>query len=299
MRLLSSRNVIWFVGEMTMVQFINASIARTGNVMAQLTLMLRLLLLCLICIGPWQLTAAQPADTSTVSVALPLTAEQVVQNLVRMNQERAQALRAYRGTRTYRLEYRGFSGRRDAEMIVDMRYESPGTKEFTIQSAAGSKLIIDKVFKKLLQSEKEALEAGNQQRTALSNDNYIFQLLGCKAMPTGPAYVLSVEPRTKDKFLYQGRIWVDATDFAVVQIEAEPAKNPSFWTKKAEIVQVYTKVSDFWLPVYNHSVSAIRLGGHAELTIEYKDYEIMGASRVSSLSTLRSTLHAQTAREQE
>jgi hypothetical protein len=108
-----------------------------------------------------------------------------------------------------------------------------------------------------------------------------------------------VEPRTKDKFLYRGRIWVDAEDFAVVRLEAEPAKNPSFWTKKAEIVQVYMKVSDFWLPAYNHSVTAIRLGGHAELTIEYKDYEITGTSRVSSSMMLRSTPHAETARAQE
>jgi hypothetical protein len=35
--------------------------------------------------------------------------------------------------------------------------KSPGTKEFIIQSETGSKLIIDRVFKKLLQSEKEAL----------------------------------------------------------------------------------------------------------------------------------------------
>ena len=50
-------------------------------------------------------------------------------------------------------------------MIVDLKCESPRTKEFTIQSATGSKLIIDKVLKKLLQSEKEALEADNQLGT--------------------------------------------------------------------------------------------------------------------------------------
>jgi hypothetical protein len=53
-------------------------IAQTGNVMAHLNLVFLLLLLCLVCVGPWQPTAAQPADTSTVSLALPLTSEQVV-----------------------------------------------------------------------------------------------------------------------------------------------------------------------------------------------------------------------------
>jgi hypothetical protein len=59
---------------------------------------------------------------------------------------------------------------------------------------------------------------------------------------------------------------------AVMRLEAEPAKSSSFWTKNSEIEQGYMKVSDFWLPAYNHGVSAIRLGGQAELTIDYKDY---------------------------
>ena len=216
-----------------------------------------------------------------------------------MNSERAQALRAYHGTRVYRVEYHGFPGTRSARMVVQVKYESPGTKEFIIQSATGSKLVLDKVFKKLLEAEKEALDAEIQRRSALTDDNYRFTLIGCESRSSGATYVLRVEPRTKDKFLYRGRIWVDAEDFAVVRLEAEPAKNPSFWTKKAEIVQVYMKVNGFWLPAYNHSVTAIRLGGHAELTIDYKDYEITGASRVSRLSMLRSTPHAETARAQK
>jgi hypothetical protein len=33
-------------------------------------------------------------------------------------------------------------------------------------------------------------------------------------------------------------------------------------------------VRGFWLPAQNRSVSTTRLGGRAELSIEYKDYEI-------------------------
>jgi len=48
-------------------------------------------------------------------------------------------------------------------------------------------------------------------------------------------YVLNVVPKTGEKFLYRGKIWVDPKDFAVPRIEAEPAKNPSMWIKKTEI----------------------------------------------------------------
>ena len=246
----------------------------------------------------WQSASAQQPQTSPVAGRAPLSVEEVVHNLVQMNLQRAQALHAYQGTRTYRVEYRGFPGARTAEMVVNVKYLSPGTKEFDVQSATGSKLIIDKVFKKLLEAEKEALEPEIQQRSALTDENYRFTLIAYENGLSAATYVLNVEPRTKDKFLYRGRIWVDAEDFAVVRLEAEPAKNPSFWTKKAEVVHKYMKVNDFWLPASNRSVSAIRLGGHAELTIDYKDYEITGASALRSLMP-DSAPQAETARAQK
>jgi len=242
---------------------------------------------------PGQPAGAQQLETTTVANRAPLTAEQVVQNLVQMNLFRVRALRRYQGTRTYRVEYHGFPGNRSAEMVVNMNYISPREKEFIVQSTTGSALIIDKVFKKLLEAEKEALDAEIQQRSALTDENCRFTLVGYENGPSGARYVLKVEPRAKDKFLYCGRIWVDAEDFALVRLEAEPARNPSFWTRNTEIEQVYTKIGDFWLPSHNHSVTAIRLGGSAELTIDYKDYEITGASEVSSLSSARSALHVE------
>ena len=201
-----------------------------------------------------------------------LTTEQIVSKLVQSNLSRAQRLAAYRGTRTYHLEYQGFPGPRSAEMVVDVRYESPGTKDFAIRSETGSKLLIERVFKKLLQSEKEALTEENATRVALNRDNYKFAQVGYESTSAGALYVLSVEPRTNSKFLYRGRIWVDAQDFAVVRLQGKPARNPSFWTKDTQIEQTYAKVSEFWFPVSNRSTTSSRLGGHAYLTIDYKDY---------------------------
>jgi hypothetical protein len=238
-------------------------------------------------IGVWLPAAAQSTNTPPVEPRVALTSEQVVNNLVRRNLERAQELAAYQGTRIYRLEYQGFPGSRSAEMVVDVTYKSPETKEFTIRTETGSKLIIDRVFKKLMQSEKEALTQENQSRVALNQDNYSFTLAGQENTPAGSFYILSVEPRTKNKLLYRGRIWIDAHDFAVARIEAEPAKNPSFWTKDTKIEQVYSKVGNFWLPVSNRSTSTIRLGGRANLTIDYKDYQ---TTAVAPANDSKSTL---------
>jgi hypothetical protein len=232
----------------------------------------------LIVLGLSQAAAPRPSDPPAAEPHSPLSAEEVVTNLVQRNLERARALGAYQGRRIYRLEYRGFPGSRSAEMTVDVKYYSPGTKEFSVRSETGSKLIIERVFKRLLQSEKEALTEENQRRVALNQENYRFTLSGYESTPARSFYILSVEPLTNNKLLYRGRIWVDAEDFAVTRIEAVPAKNPSFWTKETEIEQVYAKVGDFWLPASNRSTSAIRLGGHAYFTIDYKDYQITHAA---------------------
>jgi hypothetical protein len=234
----------------------------------------------LMSIGSCQLVVAQLSKTSATGSRTAVTPEQVVDNLVRRNLERARELAAYHGTRVYRLEYRGFPGSRSAEMAVDVRYTSPETKQFIILSETGSKLLIERVLKKLLQSEREALAEENPGHIALNRDNYKFAEVGYESTPAGALYVLSVEPRTRNKFLYRGRIWVDAEDFAVVRLEGEPAKNPSFWTKDTKIDQTYAKVNDFWFPVSNRSTTTIRLGGRAYLTIEYKDYQTTAAPPV-------------------
>jgi hypothetical protein len=241
-----------------------------------------LLVLLPLCVAiPQTAATLQQTDTSTVNS--PLTTAQVVENLVAMNLRRSEALHSYRGSRTYRVEYRGFPKTTKAEMVVDVIYRAPGTKEFTIRSSAGSQLIIDKVFKKLLQAEVDALSADAQRNTALSSENYDFTMAAYESTSSRSMYVLIVEPKTKSKFLFRGRVWVDGIDFAVVRVEAEPAKSPSFWTKSSQIEQLYQKVSDFWLPQRNHSVSSIRIGGHAELTINYQSYEITASDPVGHI----------------
>jgi len=233
-------------------------------------------------LGSLQGAAGQLSDAHAPASPVRLHAEEIVTRLVERNMERARALGAYQGTRVYRLDYHGFPGSRSAEMIVDVTFRPPGTKDFSIRSEKGCQLIIERVFKRMLQSEQEAVTKENQSHIALNQENYSFTLTGYESTPAGAAYVLYVEPRTNNKLLYRGQIWVDAEDFAVTRIEASPAKNPSFWTKETKIVQVYKKVGDFWLPESNRSTSAIRLGGQASFTIDYQDYHITESTAVDT-----------------
>jgi len=233
------------------------------------------LLLAIVSVSALAIWAEEPAGTAQKA---PMTVQEVVRNLSEKNRERQQALRQFQSTRIYRMDYHGFPSDRAAEMTVQMKYSSPNKKEFTVISQSGSKFIINHVFAKLLEGEQEAANEENQRRTALSEENYDFQMESYENTASGGRYILQVMPKTKSKFLYRGKIWVDAKDFAVTRIEGEPAKNPSFWIRKTDIAHKYEKVGEFWLPVENHTESDIRLGGRATLTIEYKDYKILAAS---------------------
>jgi hypothetical protein len=241
-----------------------------------------LVTLVIVCNVPLLLRAQAP--TEVISEAAPLTAGQIAARLEDKNRERALALREFESARIYHLEYRGLGGHKQAEMKIRMDFRAPATKSFTVLEQDGSKLIIDRVFKKLLQSEQEALSEENRRANALTAENYEFSLVGREDYEGRDTYVLTVMPRTREKFLYEGKIWVSATDFAVTRIDAAPAKNPSFWIKKTQIEHRYVKVGDFWLPERNRTESQIRFGGQAVLTIDYLDYRIVSASPLGSAS---------------
>jgi hypothetical protein len=206
-----------------------------------------------------------------------LNLAQVLDNLVEKNAERADALQKYQGRRFYSLDYTGFPTSLHAEMVVDMTYDAPATKQFKIVSQSGPQWIIDKILKRLLDAELESMGEENRERVALNPRNYDFSGLEHRDAPDNCSYVVAVQPKIPSKLLYRGRIWVDSKDFAVCRIEAEPSRNPSFWIKKTDIHHSYLKIGDFWLPSENESVSAVRGGGRAVLTIKYQNYEILSA----------------------
>ena len=126
----------------------------------------------------------------------------------------------------------------------------------------------------------------NQQRSAITPENYAFQLAEYQKTTTDEVYVIEAEPRTKNKFLFRGRIWVDAKDFAITRVEGQPAENPSWWTLHTDFKRSYQKVGDFWLPASNDSETKVRIFGTAVLTIEYGHYQVTQTGGVTVASSL-------------
>ena len=207
-----------------------------------------------------------------------LPAALVVEKLMETGRRRSSQLRGFRATRLYQLQYHGLFGSREATMKVIATYTAPDQWDFSVVSETGSKLLLNRVLLKLLDSEREAYRNGSQ--IEVSPANYQFESLGLENKPDDdPYYVLHVQPRQETKFLYRGKIWVDAKDFALAHMEGEPARAPSFWVKDTRIDSTWKKVGGFWFITHSHSLSRIRMGGTATLTIDYTDYEVIGAGR--------------------
>jgi outer membrane lipoprotein-sorting protein len=203
----------------------------------------------------------------------PLSADEVIARVVEMNEVRAKALENYSSIRSYHLECHCLSHKK-ADMLVRVDYQAPNQKEFTILSESGSGAVRNKVFKKLLEAEKESTQEENQQRSAITLDNYTFSIADYQKTEANEVYILSAQPRNKNKFLFRGRIWVDAKDFGITRVEGEPAVNPSWWTVRTDFKRSYEKLGSFYLPESNESTTKVRIFGTAVLTINYGDYQI-------------------------
>lgn len=226
---------------------------------------------------------ASSSLAGTASINSP-SSEQVVAQLVAMDARRSQNRTGYTAMRHYTLDYNGLGADKHAEISVQVVASASGQKKLTIVSENGSRLLINRVLRKLVDSETEANEPGNRKDLALTPDNYDFALIGTEVVDGRNCFVLRVIPKKKSKFLYDGKIWVDARDFAVTRISAKPAKNPSFWISSVEVEHRYAKHGDMWLPETNRSRSKIRFGGSAVLAIDYRDYQLLTDDAATSIS---------------
>ena len=214
------------------------------------------------------LTSALPvaAQDSTTNP----TADEIVTRMTAHDLARQSSIEGYAGMRRYVLENQKYHKR--AEMLVQVQGDKDGTKHLEVVSEDGWKAAQKHVLHKMLESEMEVSRPEMRASARLIPKNYDFALVGTEAVADRTAYVLEVRPKRNEHYLFEGRIWVDAEDYALVRAEGKPAKKPSFWTKSIYFVQVYQKCGPVWFPLSTQSVTEARLVGITDVSIEYFDY---------------------------
>ena len=221
-----------------------------------------------------------------------VTESQVFAELAAHNEERKAALHDYTVLRTYQVI--DLKGKVHAEEIGRMEFLSPDKKTFTLDSESGSGLVRHTALTPLINSEIEAAAGKEHHDSAISTDNYSLNLLGEQQLGPYRCFVAEAVPKRKDKYLFEGRIWIDANDYSVVRIEGHPAKKLSFWIQHADFVRQYQKVDGFWLPEKDQTLVQVRLYGKKLLKIEHRNYVVNAGQSTNARSTVRETAVTQT-----
>jgi hypothetical protein len=200
----------------------------------------------------------------------PPTAEEIVARMGSRDLQRQVSIEGYAGMRRYVLDNQHFHKR--AEMLVQVQGDPDGTKHFEVVSEEGWKSAHKHVLRKMLESESETSHPEARTKARINTENYDFKIAGTEVIDGRAAYVLEVNPKRKEKYLFRGRIWVDAEGYALARAEGQPAKNPSYWTKSTHFVQIYQKNGSLWFPRSTQSVTEAHIFGTTDVNIEYFDY---------------------------
>ena len=202
--------------------------------------------------------------------ATPPKAEEITTRMTAHDLARQSSVEGYSGMRRYILANQKYHKR--AEMLVQVQGDKDGTKHLEVVSEDGWKAAHKHVLHKMLESETETSRPAKRARAKLNSENYEFSLIGTELAAGRTAYVLEVRPKRSEKYLFDGRIWVDAEDYALVRAEGKPARKPSFWTKSIHFVQVYQKCGPVWFPLSTQSATEAHLFGTTDVSIEYFSY---------------------------
>lgn len=217
---------------------------------------------------------ALPAGLLRAAPKQPPDLQRVCQRLLAMDNWRTTNLLGYSGMRRYSLG-RGSSGE-CAEMVVKVEYTYPGHKSFQVVSEKNCGPMHEQAFRRVMNAELQAARDDIRDSTRILPRNYDFEMLGAEELEGRPSYLIRIRPKRKQRFLVDGKIWVDAQDAAVARIDGEVAAS-SFWVRSSHMIQRYRKIGPYWLVASNHNDAKVRWLGEVRLGIEYFDYQLHSA----------------------
>lgn len=143
---------------------------------------------------------------------------------------------------------------------------------YRIVSERGSDTVRKKVFRALLEKERELVAKGQPEKSDLTPDNYTF---APEATGDGCRHIL-IKPKRKDVTLVDGRIVLSEDGRDVVRVEGMLAKNPSFWTNSVNVIRHYARLDGVRVPIATESVAKVKFAGISTLDVEYEYEQING-----------------------
>jgi outer membrane lipoprotein-sorting protein len=214
----------------------------------------------------------EAAPEAPVPPTILPSAEQIVERMGAADAARSAQLEGYTATRVYQLDNHRF--RKQARIMARVTYRRPGEKSFEVISEEGSRIICERVLRRVISTEADASHDGNRDLARINLVNYDLRVLGTENADDRTYYVLALEPKSKSPYLVKGRAWIDASEYALARMEGVVAKKPSIWVGSPVVRQIYFKSGPFWLPEKNLSTTEAPVFGKTDLAIESSGYQI-------------------------
>lgn len=168
-----------------------------------------------------------------------------------------------------------------ASIEANTEYAPSSGLHYEVTSQQGSGIIRSHVLLPLLQQEQQLIARGDARTVALSPENYQFMESG----PAGDGLArIALQPLRKERALINGELLVRPDDGQLVRLDGRLAKNPSFWTKRVDVVRLYERINGVLMPVSLESTAQLRLFGKSTLHMTY-GYTAIDGHPVSETST--------------
>jgi hypothetical protein len=210
----------------------------------------------------------------------PDRALQVYQERVRFQ---AQHLGGYSAAIVVRAQLVGIGQR--GEYALECQYAAPRSIRFTPLHYAGDAFVKSNVIMRVLQSEVDRVQKGDEKGIAISPTNYSISYRATIELDGRLVHDYEVRPRKKRKGLFRGHIYVDIFRGTLARTEGYLVKVPSLFVKTVQFVQDYADFGEFTFPVHLHSSAHTRVIGPAVVDVYSGDYQPMSLNGTTASPT--------------
>jgi hypothetical protein len=209
-----------------------------------------------------------------------LSGDRIVAGLEATSARETRDVASFTTTKTFTIEH---DGETRAQIVAALRFTAPDVKAFAVQANRGSGFLRGRVIDPMMTAEIETTQRSRSASVAISSANYVFGDL----REDGDAFVIEALPRRQDELLFKGRLWITREGFHLERIEGEPARNPSFWTRRIHFVSEYAPVNGVWLHVRTVANVTVRWFGEYVVRTECGPYEIVLVPEIAPSSSDR------------
>jgi hypothetical protein len=163
-----------------------------------------------------------------------------------------------------------------ADMVVKTTYRRETGKSYEIVSQSGGTVWRNEVLGTLLENERRMSQPGNVGTALINSSNYDMTLdANAREQFNGrECLVLDITPRRNSQYLFKGKLWVDAHDFAIVQLRGTASKSAFFLASAAEVVRQYDDMNGLPMATHAQAVSGSSLLGQTVVKIDYTNYQL-------------------------